>query len=121
MNKKYCVLDLVKKIDSLEYSSWYLASEWEQHNYNEYKLVELNVDKGECTLSTREYDRSVGEIVERHILVDPCEVFLTPSSVTEFRYQEILTKIPEHLREELKDIVSDKCHHSAVAGYNGCI
>lgn len=79
------------------------------------------MDKGECTLSTREYDRSVGEIVERHILVDPCEVFLTPSSVTEFRYQEILTKIPEHLREELKDIVSDKCHHSAVAGYNGCI
>ena len=121
MNKKYCVLDLVEKLESLKYSSWYLASEWEQYNYNEYKLIELNVDKGECTLSTREYDRSVDEIVERHILVDPCEVFLTPSSVTEFRYQEILTKIPEHLREELKDIVSDKCHHSAVAGYNGCI
>lgn len=121
MNKKYCVLDLVEKLESLKYSSWYLASEWEQNNYNEYKLIELNVDKGGCTLSNREYDRSVGEIVERHILVGPCEVFLTPSSVTEFRYQEILTKIPEHLREELKDIVSDKCHHSAVAGYNGCI
>lgn len=121
MSKKYCVLDLVEKLDSLKYSSWYLASEREQHIYDEYKLKELRVDKGECTLSIREYDRSVGEIVERQILVDPCEVFLSPTSATEFEYQEILKQIPEDVREQLKDIVADKCNHAAVAGYNGCI
>lgn len=73
MSKKYCVLDLVKKLKSLKYSSWYLASEWEQHNYNEYKLIELNVDKGECTLSIREYNRSIGETL--YFLVIP-EYFL---------------------------------------------
>ena len=122
MSKKYCVLDLVEKLDSLKYSYWYLASEWIEHNYdNEYKVVELKVDKGECVLFIKKYDRSVGDYVERQIVVDPCEVYLTPSSATEFEYQEILKQIPGHLREQLKDIVADKCNHAAVAGYNGCI
>lgn len=112
--------ELLEKLDSLKYTEWYLASEWEKHNYdNVYSLKGVN--KKEAVLGLKKYDKNVKDFVETLITVNINDVCLLPIYATNLEYEELMAMVPENIREKLRKVVEKKCDHAAVAGYNGCI
>lgn len=118
--KKYNVMELVEKLESLKYAEYYLESEREAGKHDTaYKLVELK--DGLCHLTTRVYDRNVKDYVVKEAVAKASNVFLMPVDAANFEYEELMAQVPEEIREKLRDAVDEKCHFAAIAGYNGCI
>lgn len=101
--------ELLEKLDSLKYAEWYLASEWEKHNYdNVYSLKGVN--KKEAVLGLKKYDKNVKDFVETLITVNINDVCLLPIYATNLEYEEgIYLLVSAMVREALplrKDLVS---------------